>query len=86
MIYICEVCGKPFETIWPQAKYCSDECRIKVEKEREAKRERHRTRVKPSCTSDNQTIIEIMREANKAGMSYGQYVSKLKTQNRSKKK
>ena len=40
MILTCEICGKPFVTIYPSAKYCCDKCkkegyRIWVKKQRE---------------------------------------------------
>ncbi len=84
-IVICEVCGELFESNRPQSKYCSAECALIAKKRMEAGRVR--TQTPPKCTTDNQNIKEIMRKANEAGLSYGQYVSKIqKTQNRRKKK
>ena len=34
---VCEVCGDPFETSWPQARYCKDECKAVTEREYAAK-------------------------------------------------
>lgn len=82
---ICKVCGKLFESNRPQSKYCCAECAKIAKKRIEANY--IRTTTPQKCTTDNQNIKEIMRKANEAGLSYGQYVLKIqKTQNRSKKK
>lgn len=74
MIVHCKICGKPVEVKSPNVKYC-DECRRKGEEE--AIKYAYQKRVEQMRAKRNgPSIEEVVREANKEGLSYGQYVAK----------
>jgi hypothetical protein len=84
----CEVCDEifyPEEGRGQRRKYCSPECqrigknrrsaltRIQTAKERQAEKQRLE-RLK--AEKEKNSILVICQKAKKAGMSYGQYVTK----------
>lgn len=81
MIVHCKICGKPVEVKSPNVKYC-DECRRKkyettyrIKGEEEAIKYAYQKRVEQMRAKRNgPSIEEVVREANKEGLSYGQYV------------
>lgn len=83
MIVHCKICGKPVEVKSPNVKYC-DECRRKkyettyrIKDEEEAIKYAYQKRVEQMRAKRNgPSIEEVVREANKEGLSYGQYVAK----------
>lgn len=82
MICHCVFCGVAFSTKHKR-KYC-DECRRKkyettyrIKGEEEAIKYAYQKRVEQMRAKRNgPSIEEVVREANKEGLSYGQYVAK----------
>ena len=79
MIVHCKICGKPVEVKSPNVKYC-DECRRKkyettyrIKGEEEAIKYAYQKRIEQMRAKRNgPSIEEVVREANKEGLSYGQ--------------
>lgn len=69
MTKFCKGCGKIMWDVSPQRRLC-DSCREKAPEERgkPAKKKAPKKRIKPM------TIAEVVREAEKRGMSYGKFV------------
>lgn len=72
----CEVCGKTFYTYSSRAKYCSEKCARKSYNDsmKKPKEEKKRRRI----TREVLSIKEIVRRADELGMSYGEYVAKMR--------
>lgn len=91
MIKKCDICGAEYISSCPQSKYC-EACRIEVKREQDRQHEKRRVRDwhKPSgyhmivkqtdkgAKKAGCTVEEIVRRATAAGMTYGQYVAKMK--------
>lgn len=73
----CTICGQPYVTTNINAKYCSDDCRKAGTREinRQARAEQREKEEKRK--NSQQCIIDIAVLARQAGMTYGQYVSKM---------
>lgn len=73
------VCGKAFESDCVNAKYCSEGCKlIGRKKANDSKTKRRRTVREARKEEKNQELVDVAVAARKAGMSYGQYVQKLR--------
>jgi hypothetical protein len=71
---ICEYCGIDFVAKRKQ-KFCSVKCRKAADrKRRRIKDKEHLPQVK-QCAKPKKSINEIVEEAKKHNMTYGQYVS-----------
>jgi len=70
---ICKTCGKAFETIEKNAKYCSRDCANKG-REKLPEREK-RQNERESRKRNMEWIVKINKEAQKAGLKYGDYVA-----------
>lgn len=70
---ICAVCGKVFQTQHGQAKYCSIECATKA---RNAREYVARPKVKEASKPKKTNIREVVAEAERLGLTYGQYVAR----------
>lgn len=91
MIKKCEVCGAEYVSNYTNTKYCTD-CRIEVKREQDRQHEKRRVRdwrksigyhksvkqTDKSAKKAGSTVEEIVRRATAAGMTYGQYVAKMK--------
>lgn len=76
MIVHCKICGKPVEVKSPNVKYC-DECRRKKYETTYRIKYAYQKRVEQMRAKRNgPSIEEVVREANKEGLSYGQYVAR----------
>ncbi len=76
-VKICERCGKTFTPRGTVDKYCSDDCRYAVQKERSRTYNRnYKAKKKAPKPEQKRSIGEIALAAKKAGMSYGEYVAK----------
>lgn len=73
---ICYFCGK-FFTYEPRGRktYCSEECYKKAVAARNSQHKKKKT--KPETTTGS-SITEIARAARAAGLSYGQYVDRMR--------
>ena len=69
----CVCCGKTFIQNGHKQVYCSSECRAEIT--RSAVRERNKKKPKPKKKAC--ALRDLNREAQKRGMSYGQYVAML---------
>lgn len=84
MIKTCELCGKQFIPTTKNARYCGEECRIKVKRQRtkewQAKRKQEKKEQRKQefkrLVAKNE-LKELTIEARKHGMSYGKYVALL---------
>lgn len=70
----CEICGKVFNRISYNQRYCGEKCK------REAsillRRERHRTeKLNAQTKIKHDTLSEVARKANAMGLTYGQYMA-----------
>lgn len=91
MIKKCEVCGAEYQSSYTNTKYCAD-CRVDVKREQDRQHEKRRVRdwrksivyhksakqTDKSAKKAGCTVEEIVRRATAAGMTYGQYVAKMK--------
>lgn len=73
MLKTCERCGNEFEGRWNQ-KYCKD-CRVEAYRE---SRNLRRRRARQKKHSKESHLIEHVKAAKAAGMSYGKYMAMLK--------
>lgn len=66
----CPYCGKAFETPERRKLYCSADCRRQEERKKkmESQRRRKRQRAEAKCSLERDVA-----EAERLGMSYGQY-------------
>ncbi len=80
----CLLCHNEFETLAPNTKYCSDECKAKGKKisltvfrkkdcSKYAARKAKRLREK--STKSQKLLADIDSQAEKMNMTYGQYVA-----------
>jgi len=67
----CPICGTRFVTDIGQQKYCDAECK---EKAYHAAQQRYRDRQKKK----KGTLDDVVRAADAAGLSYGQYVARMR--------
>lgn len=67
----CTVCGNEFVTKNINAKYCGREC-TKIAYRGRYKYEKRKSDVQ----SRSKSLVEIDKEAEKLGLSYGKYVAK----------
>lgn len=78
----CTICGAKYTTTRPNAKYCGEECMEIGLKKRQIKNDAlkaQRKAMELKLKSDRKNaIVNIAVEAKKAGMSYGQYVAKMR--------
>ena len=65
---VCVYCGRTFDSGSPKGRFCSKYCKDRYEREQ---RRREKELLKKN------SINEIVKEATKQGMSYGQYVAKM---------
>ena len=73
----CAMCGREYITTAPKSKYCSYECKYAADRVREVeKRKKRRERMAPRETT--KSVAQIDKLAKKAGMTYGEYVAKMK--------
>lgn len=80
----CKMCGAHFTAENPKARYCSPECSHKgklkrSEESRARRRERYsaaRRVERAQAELRKNALNEIVRRAEAAGMSYGNYVAK----------
>ena len=89
----CKFCGKIFIPTSRSQKYCDATCRTKQDQsEKKSIRNEYNKSIEASFEIDpyspkdtpNEGLVNIAVEARKAGMSYGQYVSRLRMPRRSK--
>ncbi|MDD2218293.1 MAG: hypothetical protein PHW03_05815 [Eubacteriales bacterium] len=80
---ICEQCGNTYIATRASQKYCSDECRLIVIKERgRLYNDKHRQKEKIDEQKKAKDAIGYINEkARESGMSYGQYRAKLMLKN-----
>lgn len=69
----CPTCGKTFQTQHYNTKYCSTECAMKA---RMAKEYVSRPKVKEAPKPKKTNIREVVAEAERLGLTYGQYVAR----------
>ena len=90
---ICAFCGKIFIPTSRPQKYCDAKCRTgKDQSEKKSIRNEYNKSIEASFEIDpyipkenpNEDLVRIAAEARKAGMSYGQYVLRLRMPRRSK--
>ena len=67
----CPICGTRFVTDIAQQKYCDAECK---EKAYHAAQQRYRDKKKKKKT----TLDDTVRAADAAGLTYGQYVARMR--------
>lgn len=78
MIKICAICGKEFVAKSGRQEYCSKAClNSRQTGELLAKDMRTRNESKRLAKISFDRIDEVLREAERRGMSYGQYVAVL---------
>ena len=70
----CEICGKVFNLISNNQRYCGEKCK------REAsillRRERYRAeKLNEQTKPKHDTLSEVARKANAMGLTYGQYMA-----------
>lgn len=70
MLKKCKCCGIEFDSTKQNRRYCSDECKKKISRER-------KRRKKEYVTKPNAAVIDIAVKAREAGMTYGQYVARM---------
>ena len=74
----CACCGKPFETIYRQRKYCNDQCAYEInrrtlpERNRRHSEKKRQVRNVSRAKQENELVMAAV-VARKAGMTYGQY-------------
>ena len=81
----CKHCNKPFYPKNGRFKYCSTECRldekkiqmVSISKTHAEERKKLKKIKQPIKPKQKQTIAEINILAKNAGMTYGEYVSKM---------
>lgn len=71
----CPICGATFAYTHGSQNYCGKVCAQEAAKKRARERDRASRRKPKNSESTIQSFSEILRNAQKAGMSYGQYVS-----------
>jgi predicted nucleic acid-binding Zn ribbon protein len=72
---VCMLCGTSFIAYTPNAKYCSDKCKhIMQLKYDEKNRQKYAEKKKEQKKKAN-ALADILKAAQEAGMSYGQYVA-----------
>ena len=78
----CPICGKQFMARCGRQKYCSKDCREKLERETRKSnredalyRERNKDNIKRANKRRNE-LIRINDKAKKEGLTYGQYVAR----------
>lgn len=83
-VKICEICKEPFATNHGSQIYCSPQCRNRAAYIRNRNVYPVHTEQKKKDKKKSQ-VAEINRLAREAGMSYGQYVSKIFLEEQRKK-
>ena len=61
--HVCKWCGTKFVSGSPNGNYCSGKCRIQAMK------------AITEETANTKTIADVVKEADKLGLTYGQYVA-----------
>lgn len=70
---ICPICGKRFRTDKDLTKYCSRECyRVSVNRRKGIAKEK-----KVEAEKNHNQLFQLAKEAQVAGLSYGQYVARM---------
>ena len=73
----CEVCGKTFiHEHRGRQRYCSEECYKQAAAEKLSHRKKKKKTAPENTTTDS--IIEIAKAARAAGLTYGQYVDRMR--------
>lgn len=89
----CKFCGKIFIPTSRSQRYCDETCRNNFNyAERKSVRSEYNKSIEAASEVDpyipkdkpNEGLVNIAVEARKAGMSYGQYVARLRMPRRSK--
>lgn len=78
-VKVCLVCFREYRTNCKNGKYCPECALIMKEKRNKANQKKRRTARKKAAADalKDMTINQIAAEADKAGMTYGQYVGKM---------
>lgn len=82
MIKKCLICGAEFESKASQARFCGKDC--KNANQRQVYHARKQGLLPPSefrgkkHKKANQDLVEIARRARAMGLSYGQYIARMK--------
>lgn len=76
-IKVCENCGKSFETVHYQQKFCCKTCYEISHREMERLRARdyYQHSKSKSKTRKNKNVDKVAKKAKELGMSYGQYTA-----------
>lgn len=76
---VCEVCGKTFWSYSSRAKYCSIQCaRKSYNDSMKSPTSMERKKMRRRITEPKLSILEVVKLADQAGMSYGEYVAKMR--------
>ena len=74
---VCQYCGKTFIQVGYARKYCSQECSDAMNKARTKPAQGEKIK---KTRKKSTSLRVIAREANKRGMTYGQYVAQMEMQ------
>ncbi len=74
--FVCVHCGKPFMANGTRNKFCSEACKVVAQRDQKRAYENKKKALKLERQQKSKNIGEVSAAAKKAGMTYGQYVSK----------
>lgn len=72
--FVCPICGKPFQNLRKNARYCSIECSLEARRRQKGNISKPKIEEAPKPKKNN--LAEVIAEADRMGMSYGQYVAR----------
>lgn len=70
LIVKCQCCGREVEAKNPKKKYCGPLCAKQMQRKKYAAKTHERPKT-------NAAVTEIAKQAQAAGLSYGQYVARM---------
>ena len=73
----CVICGKIYDALRANQKTCSEECRYEYAKYCTEMNKRKGKFAKKNAKKSSDNLTAVARKAREAGMSYGEYVSKM---------
>ena len=76
--YQCGICGNTFKSFSYKAMYCSDKCRNKVKYQKRNGQKsvfKVRSEAEESLKINLDAVNEIIREAERHGLSWGKYMA-----------
>lgn len=71
--FVCPICGRAFQSHHVAAKYCSIECATEARRRSNPYVQKPKVKEKPKRMGND--LAKIVAEADRLGMTYGQYVA-----------